>query len=343
MPVTVNDVMSRSVICINENSTVKEASTIMTEKGISSLLVEKNGKIIGIITEKDIVSRFLRMNMSPSQVFVSEIMSSQIIKINIKDGLGNAVNLMINNNIKKLLVFKENCEDIVGIISIYDIVMYQPELISYIRREHSVNTRHIRHDLQGALLTINSSVAVIERNREQIPKCIDIIKKTTNYIKNILEDWKKNEDRFIINLEHFDISVLLNSALKTVYIPDNIQIKTSIIGEEKIFLDYNKMTRLLSNLIKNSVEAIEGEGKIEIQAISTPKDITFIIKDTGHGISLKIIDRIFEPLFSTKPTGLGLGLSYVKEVVEAQGGRVTVNSEINKETVFTLCFPIMNQ
>ena len=97
--------------------------------------------------------------------------------------------------------------------------------------------------------------------------------------------------------------------------------------------------RVFSNLIKNSVDSITKEGVIELNAIINHENVTLTIKDTGHGINPEIIERIFDPMFSTKATGLGLGLSFVKEVVIAHGGNVTVKSEINKGTEFNLCLP----
>ena len=102
------------------------------------------------------------------------------------------------------------------------------------------------------------------------------------------------------------------------------------------------MMRVLSNLIKNSVEAIPDGGKIVVTAKKTNEELTISVEDTGKGISKALIDRIFEPMFSTKPTGLGLGLAYVKQTVEAHGGIVTVDSTLGIGTTFYLKIPASN-
>jgi len=226
-----------------------------------------------------------------------------------------------------------------GIISIYDIIVHQPELISSIRQGYDKKNQHIRHDIRGALLTLNSSIALAETNSEQYGKCIDIMKKSTNYIKNILEEWKKYDEKDIISLKIVNVRDLLESALKTVYLPNCVDANITIIGEEKGYLDYIKMMRVISNLIKNSLESIKVKGSIELLANVNNQNITIKIKDTGKGISPDIIDRIFDPMFSTKSTGLGLGLTYVKNVVNAHGGTVSVKSEIDVGTEFTLLLP----
>jgi signal transduction histidine kinase len=339
MPVVVNDIMSRDVICIDERSTVKDASQMMAGKGISSLLVVNDKKIVGILTEKDIVSKFVFMNKQPSDVLVSEIMSNPIITVAKDESLGNAANLMINNNIKKLPVCDTNNGYVVGIISIYDIVMNQPQLINSIHKGYDDNTRKVRHDVRGALFTLNTSITLLEKSPDKTMQLVDIMKKSTKYINDILEEWKNNEDKIIINRENIKISDLFKHALKTVYIPSNIRVTTSIKGEDVVNLDYNKMIRVINNLIKNSIEAMDGEGAIELVGFTDKEKITILVNDTGHGIKPEVIGRIFDPMFSTKSSGLGLGLSYVKDIVEAHEGVVSVKSEVKKGTEFTLLFP----
>jgi signal transduction histidine kinase len=68
--------------------------------------------------------------------------------------------------------------------------------------------------------------------------------------------------------------------------------------------------------------------------------VTISISDTGHGIAEEDLDRIFEPLFSTKVKGIGLGLSIVETLVEGHGGSVEVESELGKGSTFTVRLPV---
>jgi len=101
--------------------------------------------------------------------------------------------------------------------------------------------------------------------------------------------------------------------------------------------DARKMEGVMSNLINNAVQAIDGQGEIDIEMSSDSKNLTIQVKDSGPGISEKDLDKIFEPMFTTKSTGTGLGLVICKSIVEQHGGTISVS---NKPTTFTITLPL---
>lgn len=115
---------------------------------------------------------------------------------------------------------------------------------------------------------------------------------------------------------------------------------------------YSHFTQSLGNLIKNAVEAMHDskERVLEISTSSYDEMIYIAISDTGHGIALEYIDRIFDPFYTTKPllslkgrpTGTGLGLASTKEMIESYKGKILVESEVGKGSVFKVCLPINN-
>ena len=100
---------------------------------------------------------------------------------------------------------------------------------------------------------------------------------------------------------------------------------------------------VLVNLILNAIKAIKNNGIIKIEQTHTAKYITLKVIDNGHGISRENLQRIFEPFYSEgkdiRSGGTGLGLSIVKSIVEKLKGSITVSSEIDVGTCFTLKFP----
>lgn len=101
--------------------------------------------------------------------------------------------------------------------------------------------------------------------------------------------------------------------------------------------DARKIEGVMSNLLNNAVHVLDGQGEIEI---TTSVDSAFMIiqvKDSGNGISDKNLNKIFEPMFTTKKTGTGLGLVICKSIVEQHGGTISVS---NKPTTFTIKLPI---
>ena len=96
------------------------------------------------------------------------------------------------------------------------------------------------------------------------------------------------------------------------------------------------------NLISNAIDAIPNEGTVTIDSNVNEKSITFYIRDSGTGIRKEILDKIYDPFYTTKEVGkgTGLGLYIVKNEVEKLGGIVEVETEINKGSTFKITIPI---
>ena len=93
---------------------------------------------------------------------------------------------------------------------------------------------------------------------------------------------------------------------------------------------------VLSNILNNAVQALDGQGEIDIETSSDAEYLTIMIKDSSPGISDENMAKIFEPMFTTKTTGTGLGLLICKSIVEQHGGKITVT---NKPTTFSIMLP----
>jgi len=96
----------------------------------------------------------------------------------------------------------------------------------------------------------------------------------------------------------------------------------------------------IENLIKNAIDAMKGKGKLDIHIQDTPKAVNIFITDSGSGIPKKVLKKIFEPGYTTKKRGWGLGLSLTKRIVEDfQNGKIKVTqSEVGKGTTFCITY-----
>lgn len=116
-----------------------------------------------------------------------------------------------------------------------------------------------------------------------------------------------------------------------------------ISDEEEIIakLDRTQLIRVVTNLVKNAVQAVpEVENPRILVTVASEDDIVKIsIADNGIGINDDFRDKIFEPKFTTKSSGMGLGLGMVKNIVENYGGSIEFTSQSGKGTVFTVKFP----
>jgi two-component system sensor histidine kinase HydH len=110
------------------------------------------------------------------------------------------------------------------------------------------------------------------------------------------------------------------------------------VGE--IPLDADRITQVLLNLCLNAIAAMEGGGTLRVTlGWQDSRTVRIELADTGSGISDQDLPRVFDPYFTTKPSGTGLGLPIVQKVVEAHGGEVTIRSELGKGTTVRVLLP----
>lgn len=119
-----------------------------------------------------------------------------------------------------------------------------------------------------------------------------------------------------------------------------IKIEFKSDSEYCIPIDSSLIRQAIINLIVNAYQAMPDGGLLSIRSSKQKKFLKLSIKDTGHGISKEVIDRIFEPFFSTKDKGSGLGLSITHSIITAHGGKIEVRSELNKGTEFAIYLPL---
>lgn len=103
--------------------------------------------------------------------------------------------------------------------------------------------------------------------------------------------------------------------------------------------DLEQLKTCFSNLAINAVQAMAGGGSLKITLRPQKHNFRFEVADTGPGIAPEALGQIFEPYFSTKETGIGLGLALTKKLIEDHGGQITVNSELGVGTTFTVILP----
>ena len=106
-------------------------------------------------------------------------------------------------------------------------------------------------------------------------------------------------------------------------------------------MDMDKLRQAFYNIFKNAMEAIPGKGTITISVEPNGKDMVGIkISDTGCGLTPGEIDHIFDPEYTTKEKGLGLGLSLAHEIIRGHGGEIHVESAVGSQTTFTVLLPV---
>ena len=139
-----------------------------------------------------------------------------------------------------------------------------------------------------------------------------------------------------------DINIFIKDILENFKFPENIILKKHLDAElPRIQIDSNQIQQAFQNIILNAIQAMPEGGKLEIKTLTSENTVEIVFKDTGVGIPRENLQKIFEPLFTTKATGIGLGLSIVKDIVESHKGMIYVESEVDVDTSFTVKLPIL--
>jgi len=145
------------------------------------------------------------------------------------------------------------------------------------------------------------------------------------------------------HLRTVELALLLQEVQLTVDDRGEIEVEaTCSPADATALLDPADVTQVLSNLVRNSVQAIRESGsgtRIVLAARRDPVGVAFSVSDDGPGIPPELLERIFEPLFTTRPGGTGLGLAIARDLIEAHGGRLTVASTPGRGAQFTVHLP----
>jgi nitrogen fixation/metabolism regulation signal transduction histidine kinase len=118
------------------------------------------------------------------------------------------------------------------------------------------------------------------------------------------------------------------------------KIEMSLPGESVIIeCDEDRIKRVLINLLQNAVQSYSNKKPITINLVENENEIEIQVRDQGPGMTPQVKKQIFEPYFSTKKSGVGLGLAITRKMIEEHGGRITVESEPGKGSCFTVYLP----
>src|SRR5207244_205050 len=126
-----------------------------------------------------------------------------------------------------------------------------------------------------------------------------------------------------------------------VGLAERVTIDVNVDGDlPPVLLDRSLFARALTNIIENALHAMPGGGTLTIRAIAEAGTVVVTVTDTGIGMDQEALERLFEPYFSTKTTGTGLGLTIAKRNVELNGGTIEVTSQRAVGTTVTIRIPV---
>lgn len=180
-----------------------------------------------------------------------------------------------------------------------------------------------------------------ERDYGIMLQAIQTIHRRSKGLLDFVENYRKLTRIPAPTMQIFPVSALFDDIQKLV--PSNgINFIYSIKPSElRIYADRGMIEQVLINLLKNAVEACSESVSPEVRVEAFRRDgiPVITISDNGSGIVPEALDKVFVPFFTTKSGGSGIGLSVCRQIMNRHGGNITVTSEVEKETVFTMLFP----
>ena len=197
----------------------------------------------------------------------------------------------------------------------------------------------ITHEIKNPIAVCKGYLDMINTSdTEQVKRFIPKIKSEIERLLVILEDFL-SINKVNNNLDIMDINMLLEDVIYKFKDNKNIEINSNLIDDE-IYIngDYNRLNQMLINIFKNSIEAIDKEGKININSYRRKNNYIVTIEDTGKGMNKEVLSKMREPFYTTKYRGTGLGMSLIYEIASTNKVKIDYSSKENVGTKVTLKF-----
>jgi signal transduction histidine kinase len=193
--------------------------------------------------------------------------------------------------------------------------------------------------MKGAMEVLLRSLAVNERQREVMDEVVAQIVRLENLVRDLLTFARPQ----MLNRQPVQVHALLERALRLLYDEAalrEIEVVQDFAPEAGTVLgDAQQLEQVFLNLIHNAVQAMDDGGTLSLTTRAERGRVTITFQDSGRGIPASVLPNIFQPFFTTKHRGSGLGLSIVRKILEAHGAEIWVDSEAGKGTTATVILP----
>jgi signal transduction histidine kinase len=211
--------------------------------------------------------------------------------------------------------------------------------------------RQVAHDIKNPLSPIQLSAEFIQRVHHDsgaplgpvVDNCIATILSQVTMLRQIASEFSSFASSPVARPAPHDVNTIVEEVLAPYRtgLPANVTLHVTLDdGLPVLPLDRALLSRALVNLIENALHAMRGGGDLHVSTTATPEGgAVIVIRDTGVGMDDEAKARLFEPYFSTKATGTGLGLTIAKRNVELNRGTLDVASEKGRGTTVTVTLP----
>jgi len=297
--------------------------------------VMQGEKILSFIKEGDFFGEMALLEDAPRSASIYAI-TPVIVVIFTRDEFKGILSFSPEVSLKILKTLSKRLRDI------------DAKMLEEIKRETRLSTLGqlagtVIHDLKGPISVIKGYVELLGRKNLEEKKRLeyvsivrDELERLLNMTKDFLEFSKGKESLQLMNVDVKQLILETVNFLKEKAGKKGIEIEVS--GEEVcIKCDPMKIKRVFTNILLNSIESME-EGKITINT-KINKNVTIIVEDNGPGMAPEVREKIFDPFFTLKSGGTGLGMTIVKKIINDHNGTILVEGEEDYGTTVTITLP----
>jgi signal transduction histidine kinase len=210
-------------------------------------------------------------------------------------------------------------------------------------------TATVAHELRNPLSAIRNTYYVMKeaasRKETNFDRQLDRMERSIGRCDRIISDLLDYSRLRTLNRSPVIFDQWIDEVLIDQHLPDDVRLIKRLDGAgATIGIDVDRMRQVVNNLVENAAQAMHGSDSGNVREIVVSTAVAadaceLTVSDTGPGIPASVLPKVFEPLFSTKSFGTGLGLSVVRQIVEQHGGTVTITSDPEKGACVAIRLP----
>lgn len=219
--------------------------------------------------------------------------------------------------------------------------LLQSERLATVGRFASQIAHEIRNPLNSISLNVELLEDELKNSNEEAKGLIGSVLRELDRLNDIVSEYLQFSRFPKPNLKRGEIEGVIKDVQETFRPPDRVKftVHQSAVTPA-VWLDEKLLRQVIDNLTRNALEAIQGEGSIDIETDVIDRFVVIRVIDTGEGIPAEAQKKLFEPFFTTKPQGTGLGLATSQQIIFEHNGHLLVESQEGKGSTFSILLPI---
>jgi signal transduction histidine kinase len=298
--------------------------------------------------DREYVERRWRVGFRHVEIGLDQVYTNAALS-RLRCGLLAGVAEAWKGDAKTLLLVRESLNKLLDL----DLAIIEDAYQSEFQRRQAVAERlatigkvagGVAHELRNPLNVVKTSVYYLLNAKNAAPEKIkthlERIERQVGVADRVITALNDFARLPVPELQAVDVEAILRDILEVTTMPQNITVEWSLGSPPpQVLGDRAQLHIVFSNLIRNARDAMPNGGILTLAAELSDKSVDTTVRDSGVGIPPESLSRVFEPLYSTKAKGIGLGLSLAAEILGRHNGTLTVNSELGAGSSFTVRLP----